>query len=61
MLSIQLFRVIVDERERMIEDHLRVRRLLRGDEPAREAVPPAAPAQPEPWRSSRPRARATTR
>jgi hypothetical protein len=61
MLSIQLFRVIVDERERAIEDHLRARRLLRRAEPDREVAQEAAAAQPAPWRASRPRARATTR
>jgi hypothetical protein len=62
MLSIQLFYALAAERERMIQDHLRVRRLLREAAAAREAsAPPAAPAQPEPWRASTPRARATTR
>jgi hypothetical protein len=61
MLSIQLFQALVDERERMIEDHLRVRALLRRDGAAPEDPrrPPAPQA--EPWRASTPRARATTR
>jgi hypothetical protein len=61
MLSIQLFQVLVDERERMIEDHLRVRAMLRRDPAAREGSRRPAPPQAEPWRASTPRARPTTR
>ena len=61
MLSIQLFHVLVDERERMVEDHLRVRALLRRETSTAEPSPRAAAPQPESWRASTPRARATTR
>ena len=61
MLSIQLFHVLVDERERTIEDQLRIRRLLRRSEATSEPSPRSVPVQADPWRASRPRARATTR
>jgi hypothetical protein len=63
MLSIQLYRVIIEERERGIQDELRVRRLLQGS--GTECVP----VEPEEararyrtsWRARTPRASATTR
>jgi hypothetical protein len=61
MLSMQLFRLIADERERMIEGHLRVQALLRRDEPADDGPRRAVAPQPAPWRARTPRARATTR
>jgi len=62
MLSIQMLRLIVDEREREVQHELRVRRLL-----GRYAEPNAATSgategrHRESWRASTPRANATTR
>jgi len=62
MLSIQMLRLIVDERERDIQRELRIRRLLgrygESDVPANDAAPATYR---ESWRASTPRARATTR
>lgn len=61
MLSIQMLRLIVDERERDIEREVRVRRLL-GRYADRNAAPDAAVVRyRESWRASTPRASATTR
>jgi hypothetical protein len=65
MLSLDLFRVIVAERERDLQESLRARRLLGRERPepsdpttpAREAGPQVPPT----WRASTPPARATTR
>ena len=63
MLSIQLFQVIIDERERGIREELRNRRLLESIERGSRG-----PATGEPqaryrdsWRARTPRASATTR
>ena len=61
MFSIQLLEAMVDERERMVKDHVRVRSLLRVEPTAGQEPRQAAARQPEPWRASTPRARATTR
>jgi len=61
MLSIQLFHVISDERERTIQDHIRVRQLLREAKAASAAPERSMPAQPAGWRARTPRASATTR
>ena len=62
MLSFQLFKLIADERERTIQDDLRVRQLLRDAEIPKDTHHgrPGA-GQPEPWRARTPRASATTR
>ncbi len=61
MLSVQLFRLIVEEREREIQQAIKARHLLRPSEP--ESPEPASPlAQSRPsWRARTPRASATTR
>ena len=62
MLSIQLFRLIVDQREREIEADLRAKRLLRRDSDAAEdASSVAEPRYRDSWRARTPRASATTR
>jgi len=61
MLSTQLFQAIVEERERMIQDQLRQRRLLREAKADPGRVSRSERPQPEAWRASTPRARATTR
>jgi hypothetical protein len=64
MLSMQLFRVILDERERAIQDDLRVRRLLQDAAgPEAESTVPEQPAARyrSSWRARTPRASATTR
>jgi hypothetical protein len=62
MLSIHFLRMLADERERDLQNELRIRRLLRangsGDSPASEN-PPARYR--DSWRASTPRASATTR
>ena len=65
MLSIQLYRVILEERERGIQDELRVRRLLEGSGADPEGCAPA-PEEAKAryrtsWRARTPRASATTR
>ena len=61
MLSMQLFQAIVEERERMIQDELRRRRLLREARADSEPLARSERAQPEAWRARTPRASATTR
>jgi hypothetical protein len=64
MLSLDLFRVIVAERERDLQETLRARLLGRDHpEPNDPPAPPheADPQLPSAWRASTPRARATTR
>jgi len=63
MLSIQLYRVILEERERGIQDELRVRRLLQGSgaDPAGCAPEPERARYRTSWRARTPRASATTR
>jgi hypothetical protein len=63
MLSMQLFRVILDERERAIQEELRVRRLLQDAADASLAAPPESPraSYRSSWRARTPRASATTR
>lgn len=64
MLSMQLFRVILDERERAIQDELRVRRLLQDTAASstESAALERAPARyRSSWRARTPRASATTR
>ena len=62
MLSIQMLRLIVDERERDIEREVRARRLLgRYGEPDVAANGVAPARYRESWRASTPRASATTR
>jgi hypothetical protein len=61
MLSVHFLRMLADERERDIQNELRIRRLLRvdaGDGAATEN-PPARYR--ESWRARTPRASATTR
>ena len=62
MLSIQMLRLLADERERDIQRELRVRRLLdrKAGRDEASADSPAA-RHPESWRASTPRASATTR
>jgi hypothetical protein len=62
MLSIQMLRLIADERERDIQRELRIRRLL-GGKAGRDNASTDSPAEryPESWRASTPRASATTR
>lgn len=62
MLSMQMFRVIVEEREREVQKELRARRLLTPT----DALDSAAGDGPrthyrDSWRATTPRARATTR
>jgi hypothetical protein len=62
MLSIQLFQLIVDEREREIQAELRARRLLRQDSDGASAGTNGAHASyRDSWRARTPRANATTR
>ena len=63
MLSIQLMRLIVEERERDVQRELRVRRLLRGVEPAADmpTTDEGHALYRESWRARTPRASATTR
>jgi hypothetical protein len=63
MLSIQLMRLIVEEREHDVQRELRVRRLLRGSVPA-DSAPATEQGQAvyrDSWRARTPRASATTR
>jgi hypothetical protein len=65
MLSLDLLRVIVAERERDLQETVRTRRLL-GRQRPEPSEPPAGPREAEPqlpsaWRASTPPARATTR
>jgi hypothetical protein len=63
MLSIQLFRLIVDERERALQNELRARRLLRRDVVASQAADAeeGRASYRDSWRARTPRASATTR
>jgi hypothetical protein len=65
MLSFDLLRTIVAERERDVQETLRTRRLLQVDcrEPDETPAPSrvADPQAPSAWRASTPPARATTR
>ena len=61
MFSMQLFQVMVDERERTIREEVRVRRLLRPAKSQPESSRGPESAQAEPWRARTPRASATTR
>ena len=62
MISIQLLRLIVDEREREIQAELRTRRLLRQDSEGAAAGTDGAHAHyRDSWRVRTPRANATTR
>ena len=62
MLSVHFLRMLADERERDIQEELRTRRLLRGDD-----TPETAPSEVQvaryrtSWRARTPRASATTR
>jgi hypothetical protein len=62
MLSIQMYRLIVEEREREIQAAIRARRLLRR-EPDSDltADEEAMPRYRDSWRARTPRASATTR
>jgi len=62
MLSIHFLRMLAEERERELQDELRIRRLLRGDH-APEATEGEAPIARyrASWRVRTPRASATTR
>jgi hypothetical protein len=65
MLSFDLLRTIVAERERDVQEALRTRRLLQVDRPEPDASPAPSPDTdpqvPTAWRVSTPPARATTR
>jgi hypothetical protein len=61
MLSIQLLQAIVEERERMIQDHMRERRLIRETKADPGRVTGLERAQAGAWRARTPRASATTR
>ncbi len=64
MLSFEYHRVIADEREREVQELIRIKRLLElHEEPERAAAPSddGDPSYPEPWRARAPRASATTR
>lgn len=62
MLSIQMLRIIGDEREREIQKELRVRRLLApsDDSDCAGAIAPRAHYK-DAWRATTPRASVTTR
>jgi hypothetical protein len=62
MLSIHFLRLLADERERDIQDELRLRRLLRGNvAPEAPTTEPATARYRVSWRARTPRASATTR
>ena len=63
MLSIQMLRLIVDERERDIQHELRVRRLLGtwAEPDSASATDGSRPRYRDSWRARTPRASATTR
>lgn len=63
MLSMQLLRLIVEDRERDIQHELRVRRLLsdKAEPDAASATDGSGPRYRESWRARTPRASATTR
>jgi len=62
MLSIQMYRLIVEQREREIEAEVRARRLLRRDpDPDLGADEGVVPRYRASWRARTPRASATTR
>jgi len=62
MLSIHFLRMLADERERDIQNQLRIRRLLHGHAAADAAPTENPPARyRDSWRASTPRASVTTR
>jgi hypothetical protein len=65
MLSFELLRVIVEDREREVQGQLRVRRLLEPHDPAPDDTTRIGDERdgtyPDPWRARTPRASATTR
>ena len=60
MLSIQLLRLIIDQREREVQEVVRTRRLLER-EPDPDGSDRAEVPYRDPWRARTPRASATTR
>jgi hypothetical protein len=64
MFSYDLFRLIADEREREIQELIRIQRLLELHDVVSEladAVDDGDPGYPDAWRARAPRASATTR
>ena len=61
MLSVQFLRLLADERERTIQDELRLRRLLGDSASQPPTTEPATARYRVSWRARTPRASATTR
>jgi hypothetical protein len=64
MFSYEMFRVIADEREREVQELIRIRRLLELHDVVSELADGAEegdPGYPDAWRARAPRASATTR
>jgi hypothetical protein len=61
MLSIHFLRLLAEERERNLQQELRIRRLLRADDAADVAQTEGKAHYRASWRARTPRASATTR
>jgi hypothetical protein len=61
MLSIHFLRLLAEERERNLQEELRIRRLLRADDAVDAAQAEGQARYRASWRARTPRASATTR